>query len=344
MPVISEPQEYVVDDLYIDMAPMSGHRLYLKCEGLNLAGSVKLKVAAEMVAAVERSGRLTPDSILVESTSGNLGVALSMIAASKGLPFVCVTDSRCNRVAAQLMRAHGTEVRVVDTPDPQTGFLGSRIRYVREICASDPRYVWLDQYTNAANWGAHYRLTGPAIARSFPGLDVLFVGTGTAGTLMGCARYFRGLPQPPLIVAIDSVGSVTFGLPPGPRWIPGLGSGLPSNHLDLTYIDSVVTVSEVETVRRCREMAARGFFFGGSTGTVISGALTWLAENDPGRSLTAVAISPDLGERYLESVYDDGWVRSTYELTPEEPIPGTDTADGALDSRPGPAVAEMSLR
>ena len=191
MPVISVPQSFNAEELYIDLQPIFGRSLFLKCEGFNFAGSIKLKVANEMVEAAERDGLLSPDSVLVESSSGNLGVALSMIAASKGYRFLCVTDSRCNLSTRLLMEALGSQVHVIAEPDAQGGFLGARIDYVRALCASDERYVWLNQYINPANWRAHYRTTAPAIARQFPRLDVLFVGAGTTGPLMGCARHFR---------------------------------------------------------------------------------------------------------------------------------------------------------
>ena len=119
-----------------------------------------------------------------------------MIAASKGYRFLCVTDSRCNLSTRLLMEALGSQVHIVAEPDPVGGFLGARIDYVRALCASDDRYVWLNQYTNPGNWQAHYRTTAPAIARQFPQLDVLFVGAGTTGTLMGCARYFQRVAPP----------------------------------------------------------------------------------------------------------------------------------------------------
>ena len=191
MSVISVPQAFNEDDLYVDLHSIFGRSLFLKCEGFNFAGSVKLKAAAEMVEAADRDGTLTPGSILVESSSGNLGVALSIVAASKGYRFVCVTDSRCNLSTRLLMEALGSEVHVITEPDATGGFLGARLDHVRALCASDDRYVWLNQYTNPGNWRAHYRTTAPAIAREFPQLDVLFVGAGTTGTLMGCARWFR---------------------------------------------------------------------------------------------------------------------------------------------------------
>ena len=311
MSVISVPQAFNEDDLYVDLRSIFGRSLFLKCEGFNFAGSVKLKAAAEMVEAADRDGTLTPGSILVESSSGNLGVALSIVAASKGYRFVCVTDSRCNLSTRLLMEALGSEVHVITEPDATGGFLGARLDHVRALCASDDRYVWLNQYTNPGNWRAHYRTTAPAIAREFPQLDVLFVGAGTTGTLMGCARYFRQWHRPVRVVAVDTVGSVTFGGAPGPRMIPGLGMTIRPPLLDVSYVDEVVRVREADTIRACHRLARRGFLFGGSTGTVVSGAMSWLAEHDAAE-LTAVAIAPDLGERYLETIYQTNWVEGIY--------------------------------
>ena len=309
--VISVPQAFNEEELFVDLRSIFGHPLFLKCEGFNFAGSIKVKAATEMVEAADRDGVLTPHSILVESSSGNLGVALSMIAASKGYRFLCVTDSRCNLSTRLLMEALGSEVHVVSDPDGAGGFLGARLDYVRALCASDDRYVWLNQYTNQGNWRAHYRTTAPAIARQFPQLDVLFVGAGTTGTLMGCARYFKRWHRPVRIVAVDSFGSVIFGGSPGRRMIPGLGMTVRPPLLDESYVDEVVRVEEADSIRACHRLARRGFLFGGSTGTVVSGAMDWLSRHDTS-DLTAVAIAPDLGERYLDTVYQTNWIEAIY--------------------------------
>ena len=191
MALISNPLDFNAERLFVDLRSVLGRPLFLKCEGLNFAGSIKMKAALAMVEAAELSGRLESGSVLVESSSGNLGLALSMIAASKGYEFVCVTDIRCNLPARRMMEAFGAHVHVIREPDPQIGYLGARIAYVQALCASSRRYVCLDQYANPDNWGAHFRTTAPAIADEFPELDVLFVGAGTTGTLMGCARFFR---------------------------------------------------------------------------------------------------------------------------------------------------------
>ncbi|MFD7662746.1 2,3-diaminopropionate biosynthesis protein SbnA [Streptomyces sp. NPDC059788] len=325
MPVISLPLDFNEEDLYVDLRETFGYPLFLKCEGFNFAGSIKLKAATEMVAAAERDGVLTPGATLVESSSGNLGVALSIIAASKGYRFLCVTDARCNLSARRMMEALGSQVHVVTEPDARMGFLGARIDYVRNLTASDKNYVWLNQFTNADNWRAHYRRTAPAIARQFPLLDVLFVGAGTTGTLMGCARYFRKWHRPVRVIAVDSVGSVSFGGAPGRRMIPGLGTSVPPHLLDASFVDEVIKVEEKDTIRTCHRLAARGFLFGGSTGTVVSGATSWLTRHHPHR-FTAVAIAPDLGERYLDTVYQSNWLQDLY---------GEDllTADGLTGAR-----------
>ncbi|MER5409674.1 2,3-diaminopropionate biosynthesis protein SbnA [Streptomyces sp. NPDC002769] len=333
MPVISAPHAFNESQLYVDVQSIFGRSLYLKCEGFNFAGSIKLKAANEMVESAEREGVLKPDSILVESSSGNLGVALSMIAASKGYQFLCVTDSRCNLSTRLLMEALGSEVHVISELDANAGFLGARIDYVRALCASDDRYVWLSQYTNPGNWQAHYRTTAPEIASHFPGLDVLFVGAGTTGTLMGCARYFRKWHRPVRIVAVDSVGSVAFGGKPGRRMIPGLGMSMRPPLLDESFVDEVIRVEEADTIRTCHRLARRGFLFGGSTGTVVSGAMDWLNRQDaPG--ITAVAIAPDLGERYLDTIYQTNWLQDLYGedlLDPEQVAVGQRRARPTAD-------------
>ncbi len=265
-----------------------------------------------MLDAAERAGRLRAGSLLIESSSGNLGVALSMIAANRGYRFVCVTDARCNLATRRLMEAFGADVHVITEPNDD-GLLGARLAHVRDLCAAEPCAVWLNQYANPDNWRAHLGSTAPAIAAEFPKLDVLFVGTGTTGTLMGCARWFRRHRPRVRIVAIDTAGSVTFGDLPAPRRIPGLGMGVRPQILDESVVDEVLHVAEIEAVEACRRLAARGFLFGGSTGTVVSGATRWLDDHDTG-DLVAVTISPDLGERYLDTVYQSDWVSDVFGL------------------------------
>ena len=312
MTIISAPQEFNTNGLFVDLSTMVVDKsLFLKVEGMNFAGSVKLKAAASMIAAAEAEGRLNPWSIIVESSSGNMGVALAMVCANRGYRFICVTDDRCNPQTRHLIEAFGGEVHVVDVPHPKTALLGARLEHLDSICAENPDAVWLNQYENPANAGAHYAQTGPAIAANFPRVNVVFVGAGTCGTLMGTARWFKQHRPDVTIVAIDVEGSVSFGGRAAPRHIPGLGMAMTPFALDRSMIDDVVIVPETETLRMCQRLAMRGFLFGGSTGTVVAGASTWLAQHGtPG--LTAVTLAPDAGERYLDTVYAPLWREEHY--------------------------------
>jgi cysteine synthase A len=326
MQVISGPDEFHVDDLYVDLRRALGLPLLLKCEAFNFAGSVKLKAATAMVEGAERDGTLKPGDTIIESSSGNLGVALAMIAASRGYHFVCVTDNRCNLATRQLIETLGARVHTITEPSPTGGMLGARMDYVRDQ-VNEHGYIWLNQYANPNAWRAHYDTTGPDIAAEFTNpdtgeldIDVVFVGAGTTGTLMGVARYFADHHPTVRVVAVDADGSVTFGGPAATRMIPGLGTSVRPAHVDESYIHDVRLVQEVDTIRASHNLAARGFLFGGSTGTVVSGAAAWLADNDPQGELTCAALAPDMGERYLDTIYNTNWVEGIY---------GTDTLNNS---------------
>jgi cysteine synthase A len=319
MTVITAPEQFNTDRLFVDLTSTLGHSVMLKIEGFNFAGSVKLKAATAMVEGAEQDGTLKPGDTIIESSSGNLGVALAMIAASRGYHFVCVTDNRCNLATRQLIETLGARVHVITEPAAIGGMLGARMNYVRAQLATHDDYVWLNQYANPNAWKAHYNTTGPDIAAEFTNaqtgeldIDVVFVGAGTTGTLMGVARYFADHHPAVRVVAVDAAGSVTFGGPAATRMIPGLGTSVRPAHTDESYIADVVYVEEVDTIRACHNLAARGFLFGGSTGTVVSGAAAWLAQNDPQGELTCVALAPDMGERYLDTVYNTNWVEGIY--------------------------------
>lgn len=317
MRVVSAPDQFNVSDLFVDLSRATGHRLMLKCEGFNFGGSIKMKAAVGMVSAAERDGLLVPGATIVESSSGNLGVALSIVAASRGYGFICVTDSRCTLGARQLMQTLGSRVHVITEPDPEVGLVGARIKHVQRLCADHAGYVWLNQYQNRENWAAHFRTTGPEMLHAFPDLAVVIIGAGTTGTLMGCARYLRVAKPTVRIVAVDTIGSVTFGGPAAPRMLPGLGSAVRSHLLDESFVDEVVMVPEADAISTCWALARHGFLFGGSTGTVVAGATGWLERNEPPAG-TVLAIAPDQGERYLDTVYQPQWVTDLFGAEPLE--------------------------
>jgi 2,3-diaminopropionate biosynthesis protein SbnA len=302
--------QLTIGDAFAVLRGLVSAPVHVKCEALCMAGSIKIKPALRMVEALEAADRIGPDSVLIESSSGNLGVALSIVAAAKGYRFVCVTDPVSSPTNRKLMLAYGASIIVVDKRDRNGGFLATRIELINEMCARDPRYVWVNQYENEDNWRSHYFATAPEILASFPKTDWLFVGAGTTGTLMGCVRYFREHSPQTRIIAVDSVGSVTFGGAPGSRKIPGLGTSRVPPIFNPVEIQRVVMVPEELAIRMCRSLARRGFLFGGSTGTVLAGVCSCAAEIRPDDIV--VAPSPDFGERYLDSIYDDEWIATHF--------------------------------
>lgn len=301
----------VNEQLFIRLDDLIQAPVYVKLEGYNPAGSIKIKTALSLIEAAESSQHIKPDSILIESSSGNLGIAIAMIAAARRYQFVCVVDPNAALESTSLIKAFGAKVVVVNKRDENGGYLNSRISYIKDILSSDSRFVWLNQYANPANPAVHERTTAASLLAHLPPIDFLVVGAGTTGTLMGCARHFRRHSPKTKIIAVDSEGSVTFGAPPAVRRIPGLGMSRRPEICDPTMVDEVVFVPERDTVAMCRWFAkSYGLLLGGSTGTVLAGIRAY-KDFIPERSLVAT-ISPDKGDRYLSTIYCDDWVQQYF--------------------------------
>lgn len=315
--IIESALDLIFRDLFYRLPAFAGnHDVFLKLEGFNVSGSIKIKTAIKLVEDLEQRGLARPnETVLVESSSGNLGLALSLVCAVKGYEFICVTDPNANRSAIRGIELYGGKVIVVEDRDPANGYLGSRLRKIDEILKSNANAVWLNQYANTANKDAHAEQTANEIAREFERVDWVFVGTGTTGTLAGVSeRLHQEFPHIK-IVAVEPVGSVTFGGAPAKRNIPGIGTSVRPKLADLAKPDRIVEVSEAKTVEACLSFVRdHHLLVGGSTGTVLAAVRRLAAEFRPGD--TIVAISPDLGEKYLDTVYDPIWVDQV--IKPEE--------------------------
>ncbi|MGK5529720.1 2,3-diaminopropionate biosynthesis protein SbnA [Streptomyces sp. URMC 129] len=312
--IYAHAYEVITGDVFLSLdGLLPAGNAYLKLEGLNPAGSIKLKTALGMIADLESGGHLKPGSHLIESSSGNLGVSLSMICAAKGYRFTCVTDPLASEHNVILMRAAGARVIQVDERDESGGYLGTRIRCIEDHLKADPELVWTNQYANAAAPRVHADRTAKEILREFDSVDYLFVGTGTTGTLMGCLDRFRKQSPHTRVIAVDAHGSVTFGFPPARRHLPGLGTSRRPELRDLdgNQPDEVIRVKEADAIRACRHLAIdRGVFVGASTGAVVAAMLQ--RERDFPPDATLVAVSPDMGDRYARTVYDEDWVLQNY--------------------------------
>jgi N-(2-amino-2-carboxyethyl)-L-glutamate synthase len=290
------------------MFPQPGIRVLAKLELMNPGGSMKDRSARYIVGRGLADGSIPAGSRLVESSSGNFGVAVAMAARLHGLAFTCVVDPHASAANVAIMRGLGADVETVDEPDAAGGYLHTRLARVHEILATTADTVWINQYANDGNWRAHYHGTGAEIADAMDVPPTHLVGAvSTCGSLLGCARRLREVAGDLQVVAADAVGSVIFGGPGGPRELPGLGaSRVPELHSP-AEIDRVVAVDDATAAEACRDLlATEAIFAGGSTGAVVTAVRRLVEDVTPPARI--VAILPDRGDRYLDRVWDDAWL------------------------------------
>lgn len=288
-------------------------RSFIKYEGLNIAGSIKLKTAKYLVNGLEKEYNISPDkNTIIESSSGNLGIALSIICKSKKYKFICITDPNTLPIAEKYMRAYGTKIIKVKERDKSGGFLSKRIETIHSLIKNDNSLVWTNQYASNYNSLAHYHTTAKEIFKNFPNLSYLFIGAGTTGTLVGCAKFFKENSPNTKIIAVDNEGSVTFGYPPSTRYIPGLGTSRKPEISSTDNIHKIILVPEKETIKTCNFLLREyGLFLGGSTGTVLYAAKKYIDKLN-NKDISLVVISPDFGEKYIDTIYNPIWVKKKF--------------------------------
>ncbi|MBK79544.1 MAG: 2,3-diaminopropionate biosynthesis protein SbnA [Gammaproteobacteria bacterium] len=313
MPVFSSVLEMNISDAYFDLNGfLDGCQVFLKLEGLNPAKSIKFKTAVRLIADLERQRKITPGvTRIIESSSGNLGVALSIVCAERGYEFTCVVDPNVSGTALRLMRVYGASIVMVHEQHGDGGYLAARIRTIERLLRTDDRLVWTNQYASRSNMLAHLKGTAAEVWKHFPDLDFLFVGAGSTGTLMGCAEYKRRYRCRTRLVAVEPEGSILSGGPAGERFIPGLGTSVRPPIFDPAVIDVWVKPDERMTVDvATRVLEETRLLIGGSTATVLAGVR--LMEREIPSGSTIVVISPDFGDAYLETIYSRSWVDRTY--------------------------------
>lgn len=282
--------------------------VFAKLEALNPGGSTKDRPALNVIRQALDSGALAPGALVIESSSGNMGIGLAQACTYFGLRFVCVVDAKTTAQNVRLLKAYGAEVHVVTEPDPETGeYLPARIRAVHELLAAAGNGFWADQYSNEANAAAH-RQTMREIAAALGGeVDYLFCATSTCGTLRGCSEYVREQGLRTKVIGVDAVGSVIFGGAKGKRLLPGHGAAVRPRLFRHDLADKCVHVTDLDCVAGCRRLARQeAILAGGSSGGVFAALERLKDEIPPGAN--CVLIFPDRGERYLDTIFSDEWV------------------------------------
>jgi cysteine synthase A len=259
--------------------------------------------------AAMAEGKIGPETVIIESSSGNLGIGLAQICCYYGLRFICVIDPKATPQNIQLINAYNAEIDLVSEPDPVTGeFLQARIDRVKDIRRKIKNSFWPNQYANPANAEAHYHTTMPEIVKALNGkFDYLFCAVSTCGTVRGCSEYARDHKIKAKIVAVDGVGSVIFGGKPGKRLIPGHGASRRPELFMPEMADEFIQVTDLDCVVGCRRLLRKeAILAGGSSGGVLAAIDKFKHRIQPGA--VCVAILHDRGERYLDTIYSDDWV------------------------------------
>jgi 2,3-diaminopropionate biosynthesis protein SbnA len=287
-------------------------RLFAKLEALNPGGSMKDRAAFKIVSEGLEAGIITSKTVIVESSSGNMGIGLAQVCSYFGLRFICVVDPKTTAQNIRLLEAYGVEIDLITEPDPVTGeYLQARLNRVHALLALMPDAFWPNQYASLCNATAHHQTMHEIATVLKDRVDYLFCATSSCGTLRGFAEYVRNRQMSTKIIAVDAVGSVIFGGVSAKRLIPGHGAAVRPALFQIGLADHSVHITDLECVIGCRLLARReAILAGGSSGAVIMG-IKHIAPTIPPNAI-CVAILADRGERYLDTIYSDSWVEEHF--------------------------------
>lgn len=281
---------------------------YVKLEKYNFSGSVKDRAALEMIENAEREQTLKPGMTLVESSSGNLGIAIAAISSIKGYKFICIIDPKTTLSKINTIKAYGGKVIMVDQKDDNGSYINMRIKKVKELLSKHKDYFNLDQYNNLSNTLSHYKSTGPEIFHDLEGqIDSLVGSVSTCGTMVGTAKFLKKKLPKLFVVGVEPEGSVIFGGKYKSYYQQGPGSSFIPGNFDNVF-DQSIKVGDRSAFRIARDIAKKeGIFVGGSSGAAVWAAIR-IAKLYPNLR-NIVIICPDSGERYIDTIFSKEWLK-----------------------------------
>ncbi|SNB60907.1 PLP-dependent cysteine synthase family protein [Thermoflexus hugenholtzii] len=275
-------------------APFAPVEIYAKAEWYNPGGSVKDRPAREIILTAEREGRLRPGKVILDATSGNMGIAYAMLGAARGYPVTLCIPANASPERLRILRAYGAELILTD---PLEGTDGAILEARRRYEADPERYFYADQYNNPANWKAHYRTTGPEIWAQTEGRITHFVaGLGTSGTMMGVGRYLKEQNPEIRLIGVQPDGPFH-----GLEGLKHMETAIRPGIYEPELLDEILTVSTEEAYAMARRLAREeGLFVGISAGAAMAAALQVAARLREG---VVVTLFPDAGYKYLSESF-----------------------------------------
>lgn len=279
--------------------------LFAKLEFNNFTQSIKSRPAYLIIKTAIEERKVNKETTVIESSSGNMAIALAEICSRLELKFVAVIDPYISDVNEKRLRSLPCQVIKVSKADKNGGYLISRIEKVKELC-NKPNTYWTNQYRNRFNYLAHYHGTGHELCRQFMNIDYAFIGVSSGGTITGISKKLKERYPRIRIIAVDAEGSVIFSQSPKTRKIPGLGSSIRPAILDEADIDEIVHASDEDIIRGCHELnREHSIYAGGSSGAVYAAIGNYFSRSKLIKKPNVVFLCADSGESYRGLIYED---------------------------------------
>lgn len=286
--------------------------IYIKYEGKNPTGSIKDRAATYVIKKMLDSKKINEGTEIIESSSGNFGIALSAFCKHVGLKCTIVIDPNILPINEFLLSQWATNVTKVAQRDSTGGFLLTRTGYIKEKIQKDNNIFWVNQYSNKDVAEAYYSTIGEEICNEIK-VDYIFIGVSSGGTITGISNKVKERYPSAKVVAVDVEGSVVFGNAPKKRYIPGVGSSMSPDILKYAKIDEVVIVKESDSIKKCWGFLKKhNMLIGGSSGSVYCAIDQYFNHKDLNEKQNVVALFADSGERYVNTIYNKEWVKQHY--------------------------------
>jgi len=292
----------------LQVPELSSVNIFAKLEFYNPTGSVKDRAASYIIKKLFEIKEIDKDTTLIESSSGNFGIALSAYCKKNDLEFIAVVDPCISPINEFLIKSFGAKVIKVNVPDCNGGYLLTRIKKVKELINEIDNSYWVNQYGNPYNAEAYYHSLGNEICDQMENIDYIFMGVSSGGTITGVSNKIKEKLPHARVIAVDIIGSVIFGYPPHKRYIPGIGSSMVPEILKKAKIDDVVMIDELSTIKMCHELLNKYYIFaGGSSGSAFAAIKKYFTGKNLNRKVNVVTVFADRGERYADTIYNEEW-------------------------------------